>query len=82
MRVLSCLYLEGGAPALHELPLVEVSHAWHCGVSEAPRHIHCLMVAIQDVQSAARPLRLPLQPLQPVQDLNFIVASVQLITHL
>lgn len=40
------------------------------------------MVAIEHVQLAPRPLRLLLQPLQVVQDLQLLVPSVQHISHL
>jgi hypothetical protein len=38
--------------------------------------VHGLMVAIQHIQAAACPLRLLLQPLQPVQQLQLLRASV------
>ena len=67
---------------MHGLPFIEAGQGGQGGVGEAPRHVHCLVVAVQDVQLPAGRLSFPLQPLQKVQDLDLIVPSIQLIPYL
>ncbi len=75
-------HLESSAPALHELPLIEVGQARQRGVVEPPGHVHGLMIAVQDVQLAPGPLSLPLQPLEKIQDPHLIIATIQLVPDL
>ena len=75
-------YLEAFSHALQELPSKEVKSAWLGGIPKAPTHVHGLMIAIEDVQCAACCSSFLLQPLQKVQNLDFIVASVKLVANL
>lgn len=75
-------YFEAFSHVLQKLPSKEVKPAWLGGIPKAPTHIHGLMITIEDVQCAACCSSFFLQPLQKVQDLDFIVASVKLVANL
>lgn len=75
-------HFPGGGHGLYGLPPPKQLGASGRGVSEAPFRVHGLMVADQHVQRPSSSLGLLLQPLQHVQDLELIVATIELVAHL
>ena len=75
-------YLQAFSYALHKLPSQKVNSAWLGCISKAATHVHCFMVAVQNMQCTTLGSSFFLQPLQKIQDLYFIISPVQLITNL
>jgi hypothetical protein len=63
-------------------PPCEVSRASSTSIANVCCYIHCLMVAIEYMQSTSSSCCLSLQSFQGVQDLDFVVPTIQYVSHL